>query len=68
MPGPRAAADTLGAECLAWPVRGAMSCVMTSRGLLTASQIILQHVGRGSQTRLLSWLAWQEVPRSSLQL
>lgn len=54
--------------CLAAPVRGAFSCVTTPRGLLTISEIVLQHTGRGSQTRLLSRLGWQEVPRSTFQL
>lgn len=35
--------------------RGAVSRVMTSRAFLTISEIISQHVGHGSQTRLLSW-------------
>lgn len=47
--------------------RGAVSRVMASRAFLTISEIISQHVGRGSQTRLLSWHGWPGVPRSALQ-
>lgn len=47
--------------------RGAVSLVVTSRASLTISEIISQHVGRGSQTRLLSWRGWPGVPRSALQ-
>lgn len=47
--------------------RGAVSLVVTSRAFLTISEIISQHVGRGSQTRLLSWRGWPGVPRSALQ-
>ena len=37
------------------------------QNLPTISEIISQHVGRGSQTRLLSWRGWPGVPRSALQ-
>lgn len=68
--GPRAASGALGAECCGRPVPvcGAVSCVTSSRGLLTFSEIILQHIGHGSQSRRLSWLGWQEVRRSALWL
>lgn len=45
-----------------------LSAACGLQGLLTFSDVILQQVGGGVQARLLSWLCWQAVPRSTLQL
>lgn len=46
------------------PVSGASSRVAAPRALRAFPETVLQHIGLGSQARVLSQLGWQEVPRS----